>query len=261
MENRYNIAYDFKKRLITNIRFKQGDIDSSVLEVSLLDNSIPVDITGETIEFRFLKPDNNVVYQDLNNGVNIIYGTTGIVECVLMSNTLASPGVVKCEIHRGKDGKELTTSTFNFTVENSIGADGILSSNYISTIEHELIKIVDVENIRITNETNRISNEDLRKGNEVYRINNEISRETEFDLIKDKLKIFDIRDAEVIDARLGETTLKVKLQKIDSKLSQIINSSVGGSYMYVNVQDFGANGYALGDDTEHSDPITVFDSF
>lgn len=138
MENRYIANYDIKQKCITYIKFKQGDVDSAVLEVHLTDNGEVIDITGETIEFRFSKPDNTVVYQDSSTGVTILDETGGKIECVLKSNTLAKPGNVKCEIHRAKDGKELTTSSFYFIVESSIGESGVLSTNYIKLIDDKV---------------------------------------------------------------------------------------------------------------------------
>jgi hypothetical protein len=176
VENRYKLAYDLKQRVITNIRFKQGDIDSSVIEVTLVDNGLAVDITGEIIEFRFMKPDRTVVYQDFTMGVSILDGPTGKIECVLKSNTLAAVGVEKCEIHRAKDGKELTTPSFDFVVESSIGGDGILSTNYISSIEQELIKMESAENIRQINEAARQNGEIERDTAEVSRASNETAR-------------------------------------------------------------------------------------
>ena len=141
MENRYKIKYDLKTKTVFSIRFKQGDTDSAILEVSLTDNGLPVIIEGETIEFRFLKPDHTIVFQDMANGVNILDAINGKVECIMKTNTLAYPGVVGCEIYRSKDGKDLTTPLFNFTVERSIGEDGLLSTNYISSIEDKLIEM------------------------------------------------------------------------------------------------------------------------
>lgn len=146
MENRYKISYDIKNRCVNNIKFKQGDTDSSVIEVSLIDNSLPLNITGEVIEFRFLKNDKTIVYQDITSGVTIIDALTGKVECVLTNQTLAYPGIVRCEIHRSKDGKGLTTPAFNFTVESSIGEDGILSINYIGTIKKRIGMRVNIKN-------------------------------------------------------------------------------------------------------------------
>lgn len=140
MENRYRITYDLKNRTVSNIKFKQGDTDSSVLDVTLFDNGLAVDITGETIEFRFLKSDKTIVFQDSTTGVSIVNALQGNFECLLKNNTLASTGLVKCEIVFKKDEKTLTTTTFNFVVESSIGEDGILSTNYISLIENKIIE-------------------------------------------------------------------------------------------------------------------------
>lgn len=146
MENRYIVNYDMKKRSVTNIRFKQGDIDSSILEVHLLDTGIPINIVGETIQFRFQKSDNTVVYQDSTSGVTITDGTNGIVECILKQNTLACAGLVICELYRMKDNKELRTPSFNFTVEKSISGDGVLSTNEIVSVEN--LKISQIEMIK-----------------------------------------------------------------------------------------------------------------
>jgi hypothetical protein len=136
MENRYIINYDIKKKVVGSVTFKQGDIDSSVLEVHLLDRGILVNIVGETIQFRFQKIDNNVVYQDSTTGVTITDGVNGVVECVLKQNTLSVSGLVICEIHRFKDSKELGTPSFTFTVEKSISADGTLSTSEIVSVEN-----------------------------------------------------------------------------------------------------------------------------
>lgn len=139
MENRYKMIYDIKTKLLTSVRFKQGDIDTSVLELQLTDGGLAVNITNEVIEFRFAKPDKTIVYQDHLTGVNIIDAVNGKVECVLKSNTLAAPGVVTCELHRTLSNKQLTTPCFNFMVEESIG-EGIASINYIGSIDNKLIE-------------------------------------------------------------------------------------------------------------------------
>ena len=157
MENRYKIQYDIKLKNVTNITFKQGDIDSSVLDITLLDNGQVIDLTGETIEFRFLKSDKKIVFQDTSAGVKIIDAVNGNVECVLKANTLAAVGDVTCEMHRVKDGKTLTTQGFVFTVEESISGDGILSENYISTIDGMLISMQQAEAVREINEADRIA--------------------------------------------------------------------------------------------------------
>jgi hypothetical protein len=139
IENRYEIDYDLKTKLSYNIHFQQGDIDSSILEINLTDNGLPIDITGEDIQFRFIKPDRTIVYQDFTTGVSIVYAKDGKVECVLMANTLASAGLVTCQIYRSLNGKALSTPSFNFVINSSIES-GVLSSNYIASIENKIIE-------------------------------------------------------------------------------------------------------------------------
>mgnify|MGYP000194268717 CR=1 FL=1 len=224
MENRYKISYDIKQKNIVNISFMQGDVDTSVIEIQLFDNGQVVDITGETIEFRFLKPDNTIVAQDSTTGVNIISASEGKFECILMANTLAVPGVVRTEIVRKKNNFILTCPTFYFTVKSSIG-NTILSSNYIASIENKMIEWQLNEDLRQeifennevnrerafnTNETNRQSIFETNEANrqEIFETN-EADRENRFYRLTTEQQ----QDAEVIDARDGEISLKARLDR------------------------------------------------
>lgn len=157
MEDRYIIDYDLKTNKLTDISFKQGNVDTSILEVTIFEGGVATDISGETIEFRFRKNDGKDVYQDATTGVSIIDGASGKVQCILKSNTLACVGVVQCEIFRSELGKELTTPTFNFTVKSSIGGSGVLSTNYISSIENALSTMNIAESARVVAENLRVS--------------------------------------------------------------------------------------------------------
>lgn len=137
MENRYKLVYDLKQSIITNIKFKQGDTNSSVLEINLVDNSLAKDITGQAITFNFSKGDGTVVTQDITTGVSIINPTNGNFQCILLNQTLAFPGVVKCEMVFSLSGVILSTATFNFTVDSSIGS-GPVSANYNTAIEQSI---------------------------------------------------------------------------------------------------------------------------
>ena len=181
IESRYELDCDIKAKSTTNIGFKQGDVDSSVLEVNLKDSKQPIDITGEVIEFRFLKADKTIVFQDSTSGVNILYATDGKIECVLRSDTLASPGVVVCEIHRSKDGKSLTTPSFTFTVSGSIEG-GFLSTNYISAIESTIAGITTAEAIRATSEVSRSTAETARSTAETSRVSADSARASQLAL-------------------------------------------------------------------------------
>lgn len=239
MENRYKISYDIKQKNIVNISFMQGDVDTSVIEIQLFDNGQVVDITGETIEFRFLKPDNTIVAQDSTTGVNIISASEGKFECILMANTLAVPGVVRTEIVRKKNNFILTCPTFYFTVKSSIG-NTILSSNYIASIENKMIEWQLNEDLRQeifennevnrerafnTNETNRQNTFDTNEANrqEIFETN-EADRENRFYRLTTEQQ----QDAEVIDARNGELSLKARLDKME----QFQDHDTGKTYKY-----------------------------
>jgi len=194
MENRYKINYDFKNRMITNIRFKQGDTDSSVLEFNLIDNGLVKDITDQAITFKFLKGDETVVTQDITTGVSIIDALNGNFQCILKNDALSYPGDVTCEIEFSNAGVILSTAKFNFTVEESVGS-GPLSVNYISAIESRLIVIQDAEDIRLASEIIRVDNEITRVDSETIRVDNETIRQnnnTAFKLIEayDPLKFY-----------------------------------------------------------------------
>jgi hypothetical protein len=172
MENRYVINYDIKNKTVLNCSFKQGDNNSCVLEFNLTDDGEPIDLTGETISFNFLKPDQTIVIQDITTGVTVLYATEGKVQVILTSQTLAASGVVNCEIVRTLADELLTTYTFNFTVQQSIGDTGILSTNYISVVDGLVAQM----NTVINGLTGAQAAELLRISDEITRVNDEAVR-------------------------------------------------------------------------------------
>lgn len=219
MENRYKITIDMKNRVISNTKFKQGDTDSSVLEINLVDNSLAVDITGQAIVFNFAKSDGTIVTQDITTGVSILNALNGNFQCILKNNTLAAPGLVNCEITFSDSGEILSTATFNFNVEKSIG-NGPLSTSYISAVDNKLIEWQSEFDIA------------------------ETARETEYNTIKnDYLEALELSaeagSLEIVAARKGEVDLPTKIGKIDTQLADIA----------INVKSFGAIGDGINDDT------------
>lgn len=187
MQKRYKFTYDIKKKLIENINFVEADTDTCVLEITLIDNAQAIDITGETIEFNFLKNDGTTVTQDLTSGITILNATNGIIECILKSETLTE-GLIYAQIVRTKEEERLTTPKFSFQVEASI-AEGKVAENaipkldqFIATTQTEFNEMKNqfeaAENIRIDNENTRKSNETSRVDNEVVRNTSESIRET-----------------------------------------------------------------------------------
>lgn len=141
MENRYLITLDFKQRPILNMNFVQNNIDTGAIEFIITDGGQVVDITGQTIEITFLKPDKTLVIQDVTTGVTILEGPNGKLECILKSNTLAAVGIVRAEISFSLAGKKLSTAQFMFNVSGSLNNDeAIISTNEIPLLDAKILE-------------------------------------------------------------------------------------------------------------------------
>ena len=143
MENRYKVTLDFKQRSIFNVNFVQNNIDTAVIEFTIVDGGQVVPITDQVISIAFLKQDKTLVIQDISSGVSILEGgTTGKLQVILKSNTLASAGIVKGEISFSLAGKKLSTATFIFTVSGSLdNGEGLLSTNEIPLLDAKIAEI------------------------------------------------------------------------------------------------------------------------
>lgn len=141
MENRQVLVLDFKQRSIFNVKFVQGDINSSVLEFRITNGGAPVDISGQTITVSFHKPDGTIVIQDSLTGVTVVDAATGKVQCVLSSNTLAVTGIVKGEVDFSTEGTKLSTAQFTFNVTESLDNGDMLSVYVIQKLDAKIIDI------------------------------------------------------------------------------------------------------------------------
>lgn len=140
---RYKLKYDSNRNYIqiynSPITFKQGNQQSNVLEVQMYQGASAIDLTDESIEFRFVKGDATVVYQDELAGVVKVDALNGVVQCTLLANTVAVVGAVTCEIYRTINGKSIACPQFTFYVEESLDSSGVLSTDYISNVEESLL--------------------------------------------------------------------------------------------------------------------------
>ena len=205
MENRYKVNIDLKSREIrTDARFRTGDTNSGTMEITLTNNSLVENITGQNITFNFQKADGKTVTQDMTNGVKIIDGEKGIFEVVLRNETLQVAGKVNCNITFTKDDEITSTIGFIFTIDQSIG-DGEISKNYISAVE---TKLIEWESAFYIAETDRAK---------------------EFDIISDTYEkaSHDNVNIEMVNARKGETNLSTRLDKDKAENVNSINTMGG----------------------------------
>lgn len=125
MENMIPITLDVNRRIPqAETRVKQNDAGSHALDITILDRSQPVDLTGCRAVFYTRKPSGTVVFNDAR-----ITGT-GRIAVDLTSQTLAEPGRLKFEITiYGPDDSILTTLTDeSIIVEPVIREDGAVES-------------------------------------------------------------------------------------------------------------------------------------
>ncbi|MBZ9608625.1 phage baseplate upper protein [Clostridium estertheticum] len=232
MENRYIVRYDLKSKILSNIRFKQGDTGTCVLEMNLTNNGKVVDITGQNIEFKFLRNDKNIVIQDFSKGVVILDPLKGIFECTLESAALAIAGLVKCEISFSEGNNLLSTEAFTFIASPSIGA---LSINYISEINNKIIEWNteckrnenDRTNLFNSNEKNRSTEFTTKETARTNLFNaNEKDRSTDFGVIKkdyDKYKNVMIAESNVAE-------LQSQINKNVGEIDELIELTTAPSY-------------------------------
>jgi len=140
LQDKCVIDYNLYTQQATNIKFQQGNTNISEIEITLYEkDGDKANITGEEIEFRFIKPGGLKVFQDFEHGVKIVDPLKGVVNCRLLNEVLQVTGLGQCEVYRKLGDEELTMPSFNFIVNGTIGA-GSLSTNYISSIESKIVE-------------------------------------------------------------------------------------------------------------------------
>lgn len=185
----YSLTLDlkdkFKNKLPSSpIEFVSGDLNSSILNITLTDNGSVVDLTGCTIQANFKKPDNTAVSIDTTGDyVTITDATNGLIKCELTTQILAAVGYVFSNITIiNTDLSRVTSTSFKFRVkENYDTAESIGSTNDYPMLIELLVKTQNVdanETTRQTNESTRQSQETTRQVNESERVTTESARVT-----------------------------------------------------------------------------------
>lgn len=147
----FNILLDIKKHNKSEeFEVVQGDSYSNVVNISLVDGLNPFVLTNTNIEIVFSKSDGTTVQQ---TDIAILNELQGKIQCVLKTNTIASPGKVIAEV-RVLEGDTLLTSTrFGFYVRKSLINDETIESTdefpiltqLISTTENLIQQVEQIE--------------------------------------------------------------------------------------------------------------------
>lgn len=136
----FDIILDIKQSYKTEeFEVVQGDSFSNVLNISLVNGLNPYDLTGTNVEIVFSKSDGTTVQQ---TDIAIINELQGRIQCVLKTNTIASPGKIIAEV-RVLEGETLLTSTrFEFYVRRSLMNDETIESTNEFPVLTQLINDV-----------------------------------------------------------------------------------------------------------------------
>ena len=128
MAKTYNVMkINVKDDITSLLTAKEEDLNSRYLDVYLMDDGIPIDLTGHEVRIYGRKPDGTSFFNDgeITDAVN------GRCQFPITSQALAVPGTLKVEISMWQNNERiLTTQTFDILVAPKIrNDDDIESSN------------------------------------------------------------------------------------------------------------------------------------
>ncbi|ACA56734.1 DUF2479 domain-containing protein [Clostridium botulinum] len=177
MDKPFNLLIDTKRTGFNAVRgLKQGD-NNSVLNIILVQNSVPFDLTGLTVRINYKRPDNKLFLQM----VDIENATEGKIKINILTKVLENAGEVKADLSLfDKDNRKITSATFSMFVDSSVYRNDYLEPEDLDLIQSiwvEEDKRIKQENTRKLNEENRVSNESIREKNEKDRTDKEHLRE------------------------------------------------------------------------------------
>lgn len=180
MEKQFNLLIDTKRTGFNTVRgLKQGD-NNSVLDITLVQNSIPFDLTDLTIRINYKRPDNKIFLQI----VDVVNAAEGKIKVNILTKALETAGEIKSDLSVfDKDNRKITSATFSMFVDASI-----YGNDYIEPEDLDLIQqIYSEEEKRIRQENEREINEKTRQSNENIRIENEnVRKDRELERIRNE---------------------------------------------------------------------------
>lgn len=180
MEKQFNLLIDTKRTGFNTVRgLKQGD-NNSVLDITLVQNSIPFDLTDLTIRINYKRPDNKIFLQI----VDVVNAAEGKIKVNILTKALETAGEVRADLSIfDKDNRKITSVTFSMFIDSSI-----YKNDYIEPEDMDLIQqIYSEEEKRIRQENEREINEKTRQSNENIRIENEnVRKDRELERIRNE---------------------------------------------------------------------------
>jgi lysophospholipase L1-like esterase len=146
------IILDIDKNIYTKIDAKQNDVNSRFIEITLINNGLPLNLTGNTVKIFAIKSDNTIIF----NNVEIIDYSLGRIKVELTSQALAVIGNLECElVVYGLNSSILSSKAFIINVIKSIRNDEAVESadeftaltNALNTVQQYDSKIINLEEV------------------------------------------------------------------------------------------------------------------
>lgn len=214
MNKQFDLLIDTKRTGFNTVRgLKEGD-NNSVLNITLVQNSIPFDLTDLTVRINYKRPDNKIFLQmaDITNAME------GEININILTKVLSLAGEVRADLSIfDKDNRKITSVTFSMFVDTSV-----YSNDYIEQEDLDLIQQIyskekerqGNEDKRIKEETSRIQSEKIRKSNETERQDKEAERQ------KNELERIDNESKRVTEE---ETRVKNETTREESEGTRLAN--------------------------------------
>lgn len=194
------------------------------------------DTTGMTGKI-FVGVNNDMFMQ--TEGITV---TSNNINIILDKNMLQKNGRAYAEIELTDSNGTITSSSFIFNIDAKVGEGGQIPGG-IEGFVQKYERLISEFKSQVNSSINSCNDNVANKLNSVDAfVNTKISDfENRFNTLTSSKQ----QDAEVIDARGGENSLKARLDKINSQLEQTMNNT-----NYVSVKSYGAIGDGVNDDTQ-----------
>ncbi len=117
MENRHRIKVDIAKNSVVGeqtARYKEGDINSSILEIEVTDNGAAVSLRDYEVTLIFLTPAARLIGHDDMTTIS------GNIITYVLSTELNVAGTVKVEVKLSQNDEITSSSIFNILVEKTL---------------------------------------------------------------------------------------------------------------------------------------------
>lgn len=231
----YNLTIDIKNidvKYNSYAKFFDDDRETSVIRIKLLNDKTPMNLENCIVEAYFILADNT--YH--NEACKIINSSEGVVELQLCQKCLVKgENIVRLSIL--KDNEISNTPVITYEVRKGLYSDNpSFNDDPLTPILSQMlldIKVTKVNQIelqeryekslpkiegKIKEVDNKISEIDKSKSDMTTTVSNKIEEvENRFNTLTSSQQ----QDAEVIDARDGEVSLKARLDNFDSQLEHI----------------------------------------